>query len=146
MVSNKKKSFFRNATIKNLARFSIFLLILAILVPLIHQTNKKNVFWGNQTENANTELPNFFLITADGLNADHMSIYGYERKTTPFLDRWENQSSLVENGFTNSAKTTGSLISTITGKYPSDTRVLFPPDVLKNENSYQHLPQILKVL
>ena len=125
---------------------TIILLVLAILVPLIHQTNMTDAISGYKTEKTNGQLPNIFLITADGLDADHMSIYGYDRTTTPFLDGWKNQSLLIENGFTNSAKTTGSIISILTSKYASDTRVLYPPDILTNEDSYQHLPGILKSL
>lgn len=33
------------------------------------------------------------LIMIDALRADHMSVYGYERPTTPFLDRLAKQSS-----------------------------------------------------
>ncbi|NTW44095.1 MAG: sulfatase-like hydrolase/transferase [Anaerolineaceae bacterium] len=125
---------------------SIVLIVLSLVVPLIHQTNKDNVFSGYKTEKTNGQLPNIFLITADGLNADHMSIYGYDRRTTPFLDGWENQSMVIENGFTNSAKTTGSIVSILNGRYATDTRVLYPPDILTNEDSYQHLPGILKSL
>lgn len=32
------------------------------------------------------DLPNIILIMIDGARADHMSLYGYHRKTTPFLD------------------------------------------------------------
>jgi hypothetical protein len=91
-------------------------------------------------------LPNIVIITSDGLNADHMSIYGYEKATTPFLDEKAQKALLVENNFNNNAKTGGSIISILTGKYPSTTRVIFAPDILRNENSYQHLPGILKSL
>jgi membrane-anchored protein YejM (alkaline phosphatase superfamily) len=35
---------------------------------------------------SNKDLLNIVLIIVDALRADHMSLYGYERKTTPFID------------------------------------------------------------
>lgn len=37
-------------------------------------------------ENIITEKPNVILIICDALRADHMSVYGYERPTSPFFD------------------------------------------------------------
>ncbi len=88
--------------------------------------------------------PNIILITADGLDASHLSLYGYERDTTPYLRSIAGVSLVAENNFTNSLKTTGSITSLLTGKYPSTTRVLFPPDILRGDDSYQHLPGILR--
>ncbi len=136
----------KNAPSTRIYLVSIALIVLSLVVPLIHQTNKANILSGYITEKSNGQLPNIFLITADGLNADHMSIYGYDRSTTPFLDGWKNQSLMIENAFTNSAKTTGSIVSILNGKVASDTRVLYPPDILTNEDSYEHLPGILKSL
>jgi len=56
-----------------------------------------------------------------------------------------NESLVAQNAFTNSANTSGSIISIFTGKYPIDTQVLYPPDILKSEDAYQHLPAILKL-
>lgn len=91
-------------------------------------------------------LPNIVLITSDGLTSEHMSIYGYYRPTTPYLDQWRDEAILVENAFTNSAKTAGSIISMLTGKYPAATRLIYPPDILRGEDSYQHLPGLLHSL
>ncbi|HLW78402.1 MAG TPA: sulfatase-like hydrolase/transferase, partial [Terriglobia bacterium] len=35
--------------------------------------------------------PNVVLITLDTVRADHLSLYGYSRPTTPNLDRWARQ-------------------------------------------------------
>ncbi|MEL7656811.1 MAG: sulfatase-like hydrolase/transferase [Bacillota bacterium] len=89
-------------------------------------------------------LPDIILITADGLDTMHMSVYGYERETTPEITHLATTSLLAENAFTNSGNTSGSLISIFTSKYPTTTRVLYPPDILKNEDSYQHVLALLK--
>jgi arylsulfatase A-like enzyme len=88
--------------------------------------------------------PHILLITPDGLDADHMSAYGYSRDTTPRIRSLAESSLLAENAFSNSANTTGSLISMYTGKYPTKTRVLYPPDILKGNDSYEHLVGILQ--
>lgn len=87
--------------------------------------------------------PDILLITADGLSADHMSVYGYTRDTTPRINQLAESAMVGENAFPNSGKTTGSLTSIYTGKYPAQTRLLLPPDVLKGDDAYEHLPGIL---
>jgi len=87
--------------------------------------------------------PNIILITGDGVDASHLSIYGYTRETTPNISRLAATSLVAENAFTNAGHTAGSLISIYTSKYPTSTRVLYPPDILKDADAYQHLPGLL---
>lgn len=89
-------------------------------------------------------FPNIVLISSDGLNANHMSVYGYERETTPFLNSIADQLFLSTNHFPNSGNTSGAITSLLTGKYPSTTRVLYPPDVLRGEDARQNLPALLQ--
>ncbi len=125
--------------------FSFIFTVILVLVGIIP------VLKSNLETNLSTsfvplkESPHIFLITADGVNAENMSLYGYERETTPFLEKMAEESLVAQNAFTNSANTSGSIISIFTGKYPIDTRVLYPPDILKSEDAYQHLPAILKL-
>lgn len=91
-------------------------------------------------------LPNIILFASDGVNADAMSAYGYRRKTTPNLDRYLDRALVADNAFTNSAWTTGSLTSMLTGKYPTTTKVLYPPYTLQGEDAWQSLPRILRAL
>lgn len=88
--------------------------------------------------------PHIILITADGINAVNMSAYGYERDTTPFLRNLRQTSLFAENAFTNASNTSGSLISLLSGRNPTATRVLYPPDTLQGEDAYLHLPGILR--
>ena len=67
------------------------------------------------------DLPNIILIICDTLSAKHMSLYAYERRTTPNLER------LVEEGFTVYTRcfapapwTNPSHASLFTGLYPSE--------------------------
>lgn len=96
------------------------------------------------TTEASQARPNILLITSDGVNAVNTSAYGYERDTTPNIAALAQTSLVAENAFTNSGNTSGSIIAYLTGKYPSDTRVLYPPDILHGMDAYEHLPGILK--
>jgi len=120
------------------------LFVITIGIPLssgsaLHSTKRV-------LEDADSLRPNIFLITADGLNAQRMSVYGYNRETTPFLSSISDELMLMENNFTNANATSGSIISIYTGKYPANTRCLYPPDILNDKNAYQHLPGILQSL
>ena len=93
-----------------------------------------------------SERPNIVLLGLDGVNATHLSVYGYERDTTPHLSELSRSALIAENAFANAGKTGGSLTSLLTGKLATETRVVFPPDILQGEDAYQHLPGILKQL
>jgi len=122
------------------------ILLILILGPVLRTVKNFSSLIDLLPHTQSNTLPNILIITSDGLNADHMSIYGYEKATTPYLHEKAQNALVVENNFNNNARTGGSIISILTGKYPSATRVIFSPDILRNENSYQHLPGILKSL
>jgi arylsulfatase A-like enzyme len=89
------------------------------------------------------KLPNIIFITADGLDATHLSAYGYKRETTPFIEQLLSTSLVAENNFPNVGRTAGSIISTYTGKSATSTGVLTHQNVLRGVDAYQHLPGIL---
>jgi len=62
--------------------------------------------------------PNVVLIVADALRAQNMSLYGYRKKTTPFLDRFAEKSHVYSQMYTNSTSTRPSLTSILSGKHP----------------------------
>lgn len=53
--------------------------------------------WGNPVLVSPSDFrsPNIVLIDLDTLRADHMSIYGYDRQTTPNIDAWTERSAAV---------------------------------------------------
>ncbi|MEZ5530244.1 MAG: sulfatase-like hydrolase/transferase [Porticoccaceae bacterium] len=87
---------------------------------------------------------NVLFLFADGIDASSMSLYGYARKTTPFLDSIKDELLIFENHFTNAAKTTGSVGSLLSGKYPSTTHLIYRPDVFLGRDIYEHFPGVLK--
>jgi arylsulfatase A-like enzyme len=88
--------------------------------------------------------PHILWITGDGVSAEHLSLYGYARDTTPNLSTLAESSLVAENMFANAKNTAGSLVSMFTGKPPLETGVLFAPDILRGGDAYQHLPGILR--
>ena len=93
-----------------------------------------------------TRMPNILILGSDGVNANNMSVYGYYRQTTPQLEQLAPTSLVAENAFTNAGNTAGSVISIMTSKLPTQSRLLYPPDILTGINSFEHLPGILKNL
>ena len=98
--------------------------------------------WGEDTDT--TTKPDIILLGSDGLNAEHLSLYGYERDTTPFLKELAQDALICENAFTNSAHTGASITSMLTGRPPTGTRLVYPPDILRGNDVYRHLPAILR--
>ncbi|MDE2755618.1 MAG: sulfatase-like hydrolase/transferase, partial [Acidobacteriota bacterium] len=94
----------------------------------------------------NGVLPNILLIVGDGIETEHMSLYGYDRDTTPYLRQLAERSLLCENNFPNAGPSSASVASILTGKLPTETRLVFAPDILTGKDAYQHLPAILKTL
>jgi arylsulfatase A-like enzyme len=66
---------------------------------------------------ASPNSPNILVIVVDALRADHLSSYGYERPTSPNLDRVAEQGVMFENAFSASSWTKPSHASLVTGRY-----------------------------
>jgi arylsulfatase A-like enzyme len=62
--------------------------------------------------------PNILLIVIDTLRADHVSAYGYERQTTPNIDKLAKSGVLFSSAYAQSNWTLPSFASFLTGKYP----------------------------
>jgi arylsulfatase A-like enzyme len=63
--------------------------------------------------------PNIVLVLVDTLRADHTSLYGYERATTPNLERIAAEGLVMRNHMASAAWTKPSVASIITGLHPS---------------------------
>lgn len=64
--------------------------------------------------------PNVILIMVDTLRADHMSTYGYQRVTTPFIDGLASRSVVFERARSQAACTFPSVNSLLTSRYAFD--------------------------
>jgi arylsulfatase A-like enzyme len=63
--------------------------------------------------------PNVILISLDTVRADHLSVYGYPRSTTPNLERLAEEGVVFEHAFTQTPWTVPSHMSVFTSLYPS---------------------------
>lgn len=112
---------------------SLMLLNLGIFIDnKINRAEKLNVIW--------------FLI--DALRADHLGCYGYENDTSPFMDRFADESILFKYAFSQESYTQASVPSYFTSTYPPFNKVLYDQptidildsrfvtiaETLKNEN------------
>lgn len=93
------------------------------------------------------DAPNYnvLILSADGINADAMSVYGRGRgePTTPFLDSISDELMVYENAFSNNGNTTGSIVSLLSGRSPVDNGVVYPPDALSQGDARRTLPFLL---
>ncbi len=60
---------------------------------------------------------NIVFISIDTLRADHLGCYGYQRNTSPNIDRFANHNTLFKNFYTAAPKTGPSMTSFFTGLY-----------------------------
>ncbi|HXM20939.1 MAG TPA: sulfatase-like hydrolase/transferase [Terriglobales bacterium] len=68
---------------------------------------------------ARHEKPNVLLITMDTVRADHLSLYGYERDTTPHLRDLAREATVYARAIATSDETLTTHASIFTGLYPS---------------------------
>jgi len=87
----------------------------------------------NRTERplaASRRQPDIVLITLDAARPDHFSGYGYQRQTTPQIDRFAKQALVFENAFALAPYTLCSVPTMITGLSFIDHGVVSRRDVL----------------
>ena len=85
--------------------------------------------------------PNVILTSLDTVRADHLSVYGYERSTTPNLNRMAREGVAFNLAFAQAPWTVSSHMSIFTSLYPSVHSV----DHLKPQSgTVKTLPEHLK--
>ena len=62
-----------------------------------------------------TKKPNVIFYIIDGAGADYMSVYGYNRRTTPNMERLATEGVVFEHAYSNSGWTRPSTLSFLTG-------------------------------
>lgn len=70
------------------------------------------------------EKKNILIIVFDAFSAHNMSLYGYERQTTPNIDKLAERATVYHNHYSNSNFTTPGTASLLTGMLPWTTRAL----------------------
>lgn len=92
------------------AHASLGLVILAALLVPAYRTS---------TRASSLEGANVLLIVVDTLRADHLGFYGYGLPTSPFLDKIASRSVVFDDVTSAAPQTVPSVISLMTGVYPS---------------------------
>jgi arylsulfatase A-like enzyme len=69
-----------------------------------------------QPEGLPMSRPNIILVTFDAFAAREMSLYGYHRKTTPFIDKWAGNATIFSKTESASNFTASAAASLMTGK------------------------------
>ncbi len=67
---------------------------------------------------------NVLLYVIDTTRADHLSLYGYERQTTPFLEQVADEGVMLTHYHSTSTWTWPSVVSMMTGTVPQTHKVL----------------------
>ncbi len=93
---------------------------------------------------ASSAKPNIVVLGIDSLRADHLSCYGYDRLTSPHLDRFASQGVLFENTFSPHIPTTSAYCMMLTGMDIFTTQLVAhrPKGPLRPE--VKTLPEILR--
>ncbi|MCL4364036.1 sulfatase-like hydrolase/transferase [Patescibacteria group bacterium] len=114
-------------------KYLLFLLIFFIaLIGLYYSTARK------------TSSPNLILISIDTLRPDHMSMYGYNRKTTPNIDSFAQDSFVFTNAYTEIPFTRPSFASLMTGISPFTSGIITNGIGPSIDSNTPTLAQILK--
>jgi len=72
----------------------------------------------------NSSTPNIIVIVMDALTARNMSLYGYERETTPNIARFAARSNVYHSHHSAGTFTTTGVASLLTGTYPWTHRAI----------------------
>jgi len=74
---------------------------------------------GRQSPPPRPDPVNVIIVMVDTLRADHMSTYGYERKTTPFISQFASQGIVFEHARSQASCTFPSVNSLLTSRNPA---------------------------
>lgn len=66
----------------------------------------------------NGSRPNIAIVTVDTLRADHLSVYGYPRQTSPRLLQWSRRALVFDRAMAAAPSTAPSFASLLTGRLP----------------------------
>lgn len=85
--------------------------------------------------------PNIILVVMDTVRADNLPMWGYHKKTTPFLDEFSKTAVTYKQAISNSPWTLPSHVSLFSGLHPSEHGVL-----TSNQRAGNDLPLIADAL
>jgi arylsulfatase A-like enzyme len=119
-VIDKIVGFLKRDKLRKLQNNIIFLVCVFVIVSFFMDLYSIQQIPRHFSDEKVEDFPNVILITLDTLRADHLSTYGYEFTTSPYLDALAEESVVFENGISPSSWTIPAHASLFTGKYPSN--------------------------
>lgn len=78
----------------------------------------------NSLQPADSQQPNIIILVLDTLSARHMSLYGYERPTTPNFERFASRASVYHSHYSGGNFTTPGTATILSGRYPWGHRAI----------------------
>ncbi len=123
----------------------VWLVLLVVLACACNSPAEQSNHPGNAASSQEgPSRPNVIVIAIDTCRADHLGCYGYERDTTPNIDRFASQSVLFELCFSQANETLFSFASLLNSRLPSEIAPLSYSDFYIPETA-RTLPSILKI-
>lgn len=87
---------------------------------------------------------NILMVSVEPMAAHHMSVYGYRRNTTPYLDSLADDSFVFNRAYTQAGNTLPATYSTFTSLYPSQHGVSDRFDPQRNISRLKLLSEVLR--
>lgn len=111
----------------------------------LESVSKKKPKWDYAMPVGFKKMYNIVLVTIDAVATDHMSCYGYERKTTPFLDEMTKEFVWFYYAFSQGPSTRLSFPALFTSKFDSQIQRSVSPKIpLEILPSNHMMAEILK--
>jgi arylsulfatase len=88
-------------------------IVIAALIALLSSS------CGRQSAPPRPDPVNVIILMVDTLRADHMSTYGYDRRTTPFISQFASQAVVFEHARSQASCTFPSVNSLLTSRNPA---------------------------
>jgi len=87
--------------------------------------------------------PNIIVMVADALRADHLSCYGYNKNTSPNIDKFAAECTVFDGAFSAAPATGASIPSILSGLYPSLHKTGVDGNMLTLNDEVNILPEML---
>ncbi len=127
---------------KFLLKISVLFFIIASLS--IYKLSAVNTEEPPKGKKSNYSGYNVIMISLGNVGTQHMSLYGYPRKTTPFIDNWAQDAVVFESFFSPASWTLPVATSLFTSLQPYSHKVLHRRHDCLLDERVKTLPEILK--
>ena len=101
----------------------LLVLVLTVAVSSHRYFHERGIITG--LPDSPPSAPNVLLVVLDTVRAESMSLYGYERQTTPYLENLAEQGVVFQHAIATSSWTLPTHASLFTGRFHHETRTSF---------------------